>query len=147
MKQLRVVAFALASFGAFSAIYGIQATAQQPDTHHEHSIKCAKVCADCQVSCDACFHHCAALVAKGRNEHVKTMHACVDCAEFCALSSKLCARQSPYSAAACDACAKTCDDCAKECERFKDDNHMVACAKSCRDCAASCRTMIEHLKH
>jgi hypothetical protein len=80
-------------------------------------------------------------------EHVKTMHMCVDCAEYCALAAKLSACQSPFSAAACDGCAKTCDECAKECEKFKDDKHMVDCAKSCRDCAKSCRTMIEHLKH
>lgn len=147
MKQLGMMALVLAAFGGFTAVNGIPATTQQPDMHHEHFAKCAKACADCQVSCDSCFHHCAALVEKGKKEHAKTMHNCVDCAEFCALAAKLSARQSPFSATACDGCAKTCDECAKECEKFKDDRHMADCAKSCRDCAKSCRVMVEHLKH
>ena len=107
----------------------------------------AKICAECQVSCDSCFHHCSVLVEKGKKEHVKTMHTCVDCAEYCALAAKLSARQSPFSATACDGCAKACDECAKACELFKDDKHMADFARSCRDCAKSCREMIEHLKH
>ena len=147
MKHLGLIAVAIGAIAGFTALDGIHAKAQQPDGHHEHFAKCAKACADCQVSCDSCFHHCAALVASGKKEHVKTMHACVDCADYCALAAKLSARQSSFSASACDGCAKACDDCAKECEKFKDDRHMVDCAKSCRDCAKSCRTMIEHLKH
>src|ERR1700676_3143155 len=56
---------------------------------HEHFDKCAKACADCQLSCDSCFNHCAALVAKGDKDHVKTMHTCVDCAECCKLAATL----------------------------------------------------------
>jgi hypothetical protein len=147
MKHLGMIAFALGTLGAVTVQCGVQAWAQQPDAHHEHFVKCAKACADCQVSCDSCFHHCAALVATGKKEHVKTMHACADCAEYCALAAKLSARQSPFAATACEGCARTCDECAKECEKFKDDKHMADCAKSCRDCAKSCRTMIDHLKH
>jgi hypothetical protein len=147
MKHVVFMVFASGIIGAFTAPTGTQALAQQPDAHHEHFVKCAKACAECQVSCDSCFHHCSALVAAGKKEHVKTMHSCVDCAEFCALAAKLSARQSPLSATACDGCAKACDDCAKECEKFRDDKHMADCAKACRDCAKSCRTMIEHLKH
>ena len=147
MKQLGMMVVVVAALAGFTALYEVQVNAQQPADHHEHFAKCAKACADCQVSCDSCFHHCVTLVASGKKEHVKTMHMCVDCAEYCALAAKLSARQSPFSAAACDGCAKTCDECAKECEKFKDDKHMVDCAKSCRDCAKVCRTMIEHLKH
>jgi hypothetical protein len=147
MKQLRLITTVFAAVGGLIALNGIQARAQQPDSHHEHFAKRAKACADCQVSCDSCFRHCATLVANGKKEHVKTMHACVDCADYCALAAKLSARQSSFSATACDGCAKTCDECAKECEKFKDDKHTVDCAKSCRDCAKACRTMIGHLKH
>ncbi len=147
MNQMKRIAVVFAAVVGITALYEIQAKAQQPDAHHEHFAKCAKACADCQVSCDSCFHHCAALVAKGKKEHVKTMLSCVDCADYCALAGKLSARHSAYSATACDGCAKACDDCAKECEKFKDDKHMADCAKSCRDCAKACRTMIGHLKH
>jgi hypothetical protein len=114
---------------------------------HGHFDKCAKACADCQVSCDSCFHHCATLVAKGEKDHARTMHTCVDCAECCKLAASLCARQSPFAKNACDCCAKCCDECAKACEHFKDDKHMAACAKSCRDCAAACREMMKHADH
>ena len=147
MKHLGMIAIVVGALGGFAALCGSQARGQQPSAHHEHFVQCAKVCADCQVACDSCFHHCAALVAKGGKEHVKTMHACVDCAEYCALAAKLSARQSTFAVTACDGCAKTCDACATECEKFKDDKHMADCAKSCRDCAKSCRTMIEHSKH
>ncbi len=84
MKHLGMFAVVCAAVGWIAALYGIQATAQQPDAHHEHFVKCAKGCADCQVSCDSCFHHCATLVENGKKEHFKTMNACVDCAEYCA---------------------------------------------------------------
>ena len=31
--------------------------------HAERLLKCAKVCADCQLQCDSCFKHCLSLVA------------------------------------------------------------------------------------
>jgi hypothetical protein len=146
MKHLGMIALVFGAIGAFTILRGIEARADDLDAHHEHLNKCAKVCAECQVSCDSCFHHCASLVEKGNKEHVITMHTCVDCAEFCALAAKLSARQSPFTSIACDGCAKACDECAKECEKFKEDKHMAACAKSCRDCAKACRAMIEQLK-
>jgi len=147
MTQMKMKALVLAAVAGFAFLSVIPTRADQGDAHHEHFVKCAKACADCQVSCDSCFQHCATLVAKGKPEHVKTMNVCVDCAEYCALAAKLSARQSLFSATACDGCAKACDECAKECEKFKDEKRMSDCAKSCRDCAKSCRTMIEHLKH
>ena len=74
--------------GAVLALCATEAMAQQSDAHREHFVKCAKVCADCQVSCDSCFHHCAVLVEKGNKDHVKAMHACVDCADYCAARQK-----------------------------------------------------------
>ncbi|MBY0524716.1 MAG: four-helix bundle copper-binding protein [Gemmataceae bacterium] len=126
---------------------GLVRAEQGADAQHENMMKCAKMCADCQISCDMCFHHCAELLTKGTKEHAKTMHLCIDCAECCSTASRLVARSSPLAAAACECCAKCNDECAAACEKFKDDKHMAACAKSCRDCAKSCREMIKHLAH
>jgi hypothetical protein len=115
--------------------------------HNEHFAACAKACADCQQHCDMCFHHCATLLAEGKKEHAKTMHACVDCADCCKLAATLSARNSPFAKYACECCAKCNDECAAGCEKFPDDKHMAACAKSCRDCAKACREMIKHLAH
>jgi|ERR1043165_8784683 hypothetical protein len=147
MKHLRMVTVVFATALGLAGFYSNQASTKEPHKHGEHFEKCAKACADCQVACDSCFHHCAGLVAQGKKEHAKTMHSCVDCAAFCELAGRLSARHSAYAVRACDGCAKTCDDCAKECEKFPDDKHMKDCAKSCRDCAKACRTMIEHVKH
>lgn len=144
MKQLRMAAIVFMIVGGFMAVSKIQAGGEHAHADHEHFAKCAKACADCQVMCDSCFHHCAALVAKGKKEHVKSMHACVDCADFCSLAARLSARHSQFAVTACVGCAKTCDECAAECEKFKDDKHMADCAKSCRECAKSCRVMIKH---
>ena len=136
----------LVSAAAFAVT--TQARAQDKDhPHGEHFAKCAKACAECQVHCDMCFHHCAELVAMGKKDHVKSMHACVDCAECCKLAATLSARQSSYAKHACECCAKCNDECAAACEKFADDKHMAACAKSCRDCAKECRTMIKHMTH
>lgn len=124
---------------------GVARAEQGADAHHEQMMKCAKACADCQISCDMCFHHCAELLTKGTKEHAKTMHLCVDCAECCSTAARLAARHSPLAAAACECCAKCNDECAAACEKFKDDKHMAMCAKSCRDCAKACREMIKHL--
>ncbi len=146
MKQAGMLAALILAVAGLTSLYSVPTQAQQPDAHREHFVKCARACAECQVECDACFHHCAALIASGKTGHAKTMHACVDCAESCALASKLAARQSHFSSLACEGCAKTCEECAKECEKFKDDKQMAHCAKSCHDCAKSCRAMIDHMK-
>ena len=137
-------AFAIGLAALAMGVKGIASEGQEHDAHFE---KCAKACADCQIHCDSCFHHCAELVAKGNKDHAKTMHACVDCAECCKLAATLSARHSPYAKHACECCAKCNDECAAACEKFADDKHMAACAKSCRDCAKECRAMIKHLSH
>jgi len=114
--------------------------------HAAHMLKCAKVCADCQVQCDACFTHCASLVSEGKKEHAKCMNNCVDCAECCKLCATLCARQSSFSAAAAECCAKCCDECATACEKISGDETMIACAKTCRTCAKECRDMMKMMK-
>ena len=133
---------------AGATLTGAVAKAEDKDhPHGEHFAACAKACGDCQLHCDACFHHCATLLTAGSKDHAKSMHACVDCAECCKLAATLSARQSPFAAAACECCAKCNDECATACEKFPDDKHMAACAKACRECAKACRDMIKHLAH
>lgn len=112
--------------------------------YHETYAKCAKMCAACQLECDACFHRCAQRVGDGSKEHAKSMRLCVDCAELCSTAARLTARHSVLSAAACEACAKGCDLCAISCEQVGADKSMAACARICRECAKECRTMMNH---
>lgn len=130
-------------------VIGESAFAAEKATDKSHAamlLRCAAVCADCQVQCDACFHHCASLVSDGAPEHAKCMHLCVDCSECCTLCAKLCARESRLSLRAADFCAQCCDECAVACEEFPDDKHMIACSKACRNCAQECRDMVKKLK-
>ena len=68
-------------------------------------MKCAKVCADCQVTCDACFKHCLKLSGEGNEKHAKTAQYCVDCAECCKACATLCARNSPLAPHMLECCA------------------------------------------
>ena len=115
-----------------------------PDAHHAMYDACAKVCADCMLTCEKTSHHCADLVAAGKKDHAKVMKLTADCADFCALSAKLTASHSELAANSCEACAKACDACAAACEKFADMPEMKACAESCKKCAASCREMMKH---
>lgn len=115
------------------------------DEHGEHMLKCAKVCADCQVECDACFKHCLSLAAGGKKEHEKTAQLCADCAECCKTCATLCARQSPLAGPMLECCEKCCKECASACEKYPDDKHMAACAKSCRECEKECAAMLKHV--
>jgi len=117
------------------------------DQHHEHFMKCAKACADCQLQCEMCFQHCSGLVVQGEKSHAATMRSCSDCAEVCKLAATLSARGSSFAAPSCELCAKVCDQCATACEKFPQDKHMADCAKSCRDCAKACREMVAHAGH
>src|SRR5260370_7642279 len=38
--------------------------------------KCAKACADCQLACDACFHHCTELTAAGAEGPALSLPPC-----------------------------------------------------------------------
>jgi hypothetical protein len=107
--------------------------------------KCAKACADCQLACDACFHHCTELTAGGAKEHAGTLQLCFACGEFCSLSAKLVAARSPLARQACEACAKACDECGAACGKYPEHKIMADCAKSCDSCAKACREMIEQL--
>ena len=117
-----------------------------PDQHHAMYAACAKVCAECMLTCEMTAHHCAEAVMAGKKEHAKAMKLTGDCAEFCALSAKMTASHSELAPAACEACAKACDLCAAECLKFADMPEMKTCAESCKKCAASCREMMKHSK-
>ena len=119
-------------------------TARGQHEHAEHLMKCAKVCADCQLHCDSCFKHCLTLTADGKKDHAKSAQLCVDCAECCKSCAALCGRNSPLAHHMLDCCAKCCDDCAAFCEKFPDDKHMAQCAKVCRACAKECREAGKH---
>ncbi len=111
------------------------------EDHAEHFMQCAKVCANCQLTCDSCFKHCLTLLGEGQKQHALTAQLCADCSECCKLASTLSARQSPLAGPACECCAECCDMCAEACEKHPQDQHMAACAKACRECAESCREM------
>ena len=106
----------LAATLAIAVVAPVEQSARAQHGHAEHFLKCAKVCADCQLQCDSCFKHCLTLLADGKKEHAKTAQLCADC-----------------------------DECAAACAKTPDDKHMAACAKSCRDCAKECREMLKHL--
>ena len=148
---LAVAAFAtLSTLTALATLPAPQAPAAAPDKHHAMYAECAKVCADCMLTCEATAHHCHELVAAGKKEHAKPAMIAADCAEFCALSAKLTARHSDLAPASCEACAKACDMCAAECAKHADMPEMKACVEACKKCAASCREMAKmtgHEKH
>src|SRR5882757_228800 len=103
--MLHVLAFVLATF-------------QVNSESHEHSqqmIQCGKVCAECQVMCDACFKHCTALAAEDK-KHARPALFCLDCSECCKSCATLCARKGPLAPHMLECCAACCDDCAKSCE-------------------------------
>jgi hypothetical protein len=144
-RRLSTVATAtLAVFVVIASSVTAKPLADNP--HASHMLQCATVCADCQVQCDACSIHCAALVRDGKKEHAKCMSMCVDCAECCKMCASLCARQSDLCAHACDCCIKCCNDCAAACEKFPDDKQMAACAKSCRNCVKECSAMLKKMQ-
>jgi hypothetical protein len=137
-------AFLMTNVFALAACLNATNVQAADDPHHEHLMKCAKACADCQLQCDMCFQHCAALLTQGEKAHAVTMRSCVDCAEVCKATATLSARHSPFTGGVCEVCVKVCDQCAASCEQFPDDKHMASCAKSCRDCAKECREMMKH---
>jgi len=130
---------------AIAVVAPVGQSARAQHGHAEHFLKCAKVCADCQLQCDSCFKHCLTLLADGKKEHAKTVQLCADCGECCTTCSTLCARESPLARPMLECCATCCDECAAACAKVPDDKHMAACARSCRDCAKECREMLKHL--
>ncbi len=121
--------------------------AEKASHAHGYFDVCAKACADCQLQCDSCHHHCAHLVAEGKKDHFATMRLCNDCAAVCAVSARIASGHGPLSVTICESCAKACDICGAACEKHPSDEHMVKCAKACRDCAKACRDMIQHAGH
>jgi hypothetical protein len=131
------------AFASLDAPAVKEARRDEDHKYVEHSAKCAKMIAACQLECDACFHHCAQRVADGATEHARSMRLCLDCAELCSTAARLTVRHSPLSVVACEACAKGCDFYATSCEQVGADKSMAACAKVCRECAKECREMVK----
>lgn len=116
--------------------------------HGEDAVaRCAEACSDCARMCDSCSTHCAELLARGKDEHLKTLHTCQDCADFCVAAAQIVARRGTFSDLICQSCAEACARCAKECEAHKDDRHMQACAEECRKCEKACREMVKAIDH
>src|SRR5260370_17078354 len=87
--------YLMAATLAVAVVAPVGQSARAQHEHAEHFLKCAKVCADCQLQCDSCFKHCLTLLADGKKEHLKTAQLCADCPECCKTCSTLCARPSP----------------------------------------------------
>ena len=143
-RMFSITTATLAVMAMTAGSFAVAIAADSP--HASHMLKCASVCADCQVQCDSCSAYCAKLLADGKKEHAKCMSLCVDCADCCKMCASLCARQSDLSLHACECCAKCCDDCATACEKFPDDKQMAACGKACRNCAKECTSMAKMVK-
>lgn len=118
---------------------------KKDDVHHDrHFDTCAKACAECQLECHACHHHCEALVATGKQDHVKTMKLCADCGDICGVAANIVSQHGSLSSTVCEVCASACDECGRACAEFADDKHMQKCADECLKSAAACREMIKH---
>ena len=127
-----------------TSLFVVNAAEDSP--HAAPMLKCATVCNDCQIQCDACFTHCADMVNAGKKDYFKCMNACVDCADCCKCCSTLCARQSAFAGTMSTCCAKCCEECAAACEKFPDDKQLATCAKACRTCAKECAAMAQMMK-
>lgn len=130
----------MAAAVAVAVVAPIGQSAYAQGEHAAHFTKCAKVCADCQLACDACFTHCLT-ITDGDKQHVKTAQFCVDTADCCKTCASVCARGGPLAKLMLDCCGKCCDECAAACEKMPNDKHMAACAKTCRECSKECRNM------
>ncbi len=143
-------ALALAATGASAFAQGGSKKPKGSAQHAEHDDilrSCAEACSDCQRECNSCSTHCAHLLHEGKQEHMKTLATCQDCADVCAAASQVVARGGPFAAQICGACAEVCDGCAEACEKFPEDEHMKKCAEECRKCEKACRDMVKHVGH
>jgi hypothetical protein len=131
----------MAFFSSLAPIPGPRSDPEPPAIY----MTCARVCADCQLQCDACYKHCLGLVARGAKEHARTLELCADCAQCCGLGAALSARRGPLAGHACDCCAKCCDECAAACDKMAGDEIMARCGKECRACAKVCRDMVQRV--
>lgn len=137
---------ALGAAGTATLMAGsVSAVETGHEKHAAHFDACAKACADCQIECHKCSHHCAMLTADGKKDHIETLRFCVDCGDICASAANIMARRGILAATVCRSCIEACEKCAKACEKFPDDKHMKACADECKKCAKACREMLEHI--
>lgn len=143
-----VVALAAAERAAFGQV--IDKKVKSDVDHAEHSAAnqaCAKACSDCQRECDTCATHCAHQLHAGKKDHIASLMACQDCADFCVAAAQIVARGGPFVSLICHSCADACMKCGKECDKFPSDAHMKRCAEECRKCEKACREMLKHAGH
>jgi hypothetical protein len=147
-----------AALSAAAAALSLQATAfgqgsekkaDERSGHSQHKMfqECAAACNACQQECDSCARHCAEALAQGKEDHLKTLRTCIDCAEFCSAAARIVAAEGPFSDLICESCAEACARCGKACEQFPNDEHMKRCAEECRKCEKACRDMLKHAQH
>ncbi|MFO0930038.1 MAG: four-helix bundle copper-binding protein [Gemmataceae bacterium] len=142
MRHL-VLAAALLTF-----TLGGHAADTRSESGHKHApmyMDCAKACDDCARTCDACAAHCGRMLAKGKQDHLHTLHTCSDCATVCKAAGCITARQGPFSETICTACAEVCKRCGDACEKHPADEMMTKCAAECRRCEKACREMLTHI--
>jgi hypothetical protein len=144
-RLLSVVGLLAAGLFAVSAVFS-STDEPQHHPHNAHMQHCAKACADCMRTCEACARHCANLVAEGQKDHMMTLGTCTDCGDICGAAAKIVAREGPLSIVVCEACAKVCNTCGAACEKFPNDQHMTECAKTCRECEKACQQMVDAAK-
>jgi hypothetical protein len=82
------------------------------------------------------------MLQAGKQEHMKTLSTCRDCADVCAAAAQIVSRHGPFAESICKACAVVCAGCAEACEQIAHDEHMKQCAEECRRCEKACREMI-----
>jgi hypothetical protein len=113
---------------------------QTPNPHMQH---CLEACAACAQICDRCADDMIGMEGGSHKElQDLCIRLCMDCADFCALSTRWMSRLSPSTELLCRACAELCDRCASVCEQHSPHHPLCGdCAVECRRCAAACRDM------
>lgn len=104
-------------------------------------IHAARTAGDCAVECDECYTHCLKMVYDGKQEHVASTAACLDCADICSTASRIMARKGAMTNIIRDACVQACTACALECEKYPDHPKMKECAAVCRRCIEACKAI------
>lgn len=138
----------IGSLGATALLSFVSsARADDHDQHHESFEVCSRACADCQLACHSCHHHCEELVVTGKKEHLVMAKLCADCGDICSLTANIVARHGALAAIMCELCAKACDECGRQCAKFENDPILQKCAEECKKCVAACQEMMKHASH
>ena len=132
---------------AASALASNLARADDPHKHVDDKTKpptalhAAREAAECSVECEKCYTHCLQMVYDGKQEHVASAAACLDCADICSTTSRILGRKGAMVNIIRDACVQACTACALECEKYPDHAMMKECAATCRRCIEACKAV------